>query len=792
MQVTVLRPTVRAMVSAGTAPTAPNAPLRGLRVLETAAGVAGPYAGRLLALMGADVVKVEPAGGDPSRRQPVDHRPLPGGAPSPLFVHLNVAKRLVGADSVDLTAACAWADVVIDHHVLSEVEGTPLAPTSLRSMSRPPVMVRLTAWGAHHNEAGTIDDELAVQAASGVMSVTAAQYGRPIRFPGWQSQYLAGGYGVAAALVAIADGSHEVDVAWADAMATAVEAGLATLLYDASLKVAPGVEVPKPRAIQDGAFPSGPFRCADGFVVPGTVRPLDWQLQCELYERPDLLSDERFSWRERWQHRDELRAEIQPWYDAHTRSEIFEAALAKGWAAAMVLTGLDALDDPHLRARSFLRPVKSNGGGDPDGRAPAMVVADLPWRTPARDAGEPVALHTGGGVTGDGVTGDGVNDDGATGGPQLHLPARSGDDAVPRPPTLADVRVLELTWAWAGPFVGRLLGAAGADVVRVETGSRPDGWRTPIRWRHTGLPIPEGVDPESRTHDAAALFNSVNRNKRAVSVDLRTGGGKEAFGRLLDAADVFVVNMTASVLDDRGIADMVDAAVGRGLVAITLPALGASGPFRAMPGYGTLTEGMGGFGARFGPAGDGAGISNTYYPDCVAGLHATVAVLAGLAHRNATGDGSFFDFSQQEAMWGQLGEGIVVASTEGRDVERLGNADPGRPSTGVRDDDAGGRVVVADRQSDAATVVDLRAAYLDGSLTARGVVEMTEHPVAGTRAQLALPVIIDGTRLTTARPAPLFDQHTDEVLISWAGADVEEVQRWRAAQAVGTTPGRSR
>lgn len=776
---------------------APDAPLAGLRVLETATGVAGPYAGRLFALMGADVVKVEPPGGDPCRWAQVDHRPLPAGTPSPLFVHLNVGKRGprgAGGGPDGLDDAVAWADVVIDDRVLAERAGGSLDPSRLDALDRRPVAVRLTAWGAGHHRSGAMADELLVQAASGVLSVTAAQFGEPVRFPGWQSQYLAGGYGVVGALLALAAGEHEVEVSWIDAMVTAVEAALATLLYDESLAVADGAEVPKARAIQDGAFPSGPFRCADGFVVPGTVRPLDWDLQCGIYGRDDLRHDERFSWRNRWQHRDELRAEIQPWYDRHTRAAIFEQALASGWAAAMVLTGLDALADPHLGARGFLRPLAGGTGAVvPGAVVPEAVVPGLSWRTPAGDEGRPVPFaltpttEVGAGIGAPGPADPDRQRATAVGGPDDE---RVGPTDTPGPPPLGEVRILELTWAWAGPFVGRLLGAAGADVVRVETGSRPDGWRTPIRWRHTGLAVPAGVDPDDRTFDAAALFNSVNRNKRGVSIDLGTDDGRRAFVALLDAADVLVVNMTASVLADRGIDGAVDAAVERGLVAVTLPALGASGPFRSMPGYGTLTEGMGGFGARFGPVSDGAGISNTYYPDCVAGLHATVATLAGLARRRRTGRGALFDLSQQEAMWSQLGEGIVVASTQGRDIDRLGNAEPGWPGSGIVEDGEGGWTAVVDGTE--VPVVDLRSAYRDGALEDRGIVELTDHPVAGKRAQLGLPVVLGGRRLSTTRPAPVFAQHTDEVLDEWTGTEPAQLARWREAGAVGSVPGTRR
>lgn len=736
----------------------PDAPLTGLHVLELASGVAGPYAGRLAAMLGATVVKVEPDGGDPARRQWIDDEEPPD--PSPLWVHLAAGKRLVSADAVDLDAALAWAHVVLDDRVRADVAGGPLDPSRLARLDDGPVVARITAWGFEADEAGTIADELLVQAASGLMSGTGEPGREPLRFPGWQSQYLAGGFALAGALAVLGADRHEVEVTWVGAALTAVEAGLATFLHTVS---APGGSSPQ-RAIQDGAFPSGAFPCADGHVIPGTVRPVDWSLQCDLYGRSDLEVDQRYQWNTRWQNRDALRAEIQPWYDARTKQEIFTAALEAGWAAAMVLTPGDTFEDPHLGERRFLSPVTG---------AVEAVVAGRPWRTEGVSEGEPVVLEAAG--ESDQWFADVV----AGTGPAIAPPAR------PVPPPMPEVRVLELTWAWAGPFVGRFLGTLGADVVRIETGGRPDGWRTRLKWERAGVDVPEGVDPAGYTWDAAALFNTVNRNKRGVSLDLASDGGRRAFVRLLDAADVLVVNMTASVLADRGIETAVHAAVERGLVAVTLPAVGATGPYRAMPGYGTLTEGMGGFAARFGYPDEGARVSTTYYPDDVAGLHATIAVLSGLARRSATGQGSFVDLSQQEVTWLQLGEGIAQRAMTGRDPGRTGNREPGVAGSGVEDHGHGWVAVVGDREQQ---VVTWEQEYRSGRFSDRGAVERVAHPVTGERVYAAVPVTVDGQPLLTRRPAPRFDEHTDEVLAEWGDLAQAEIAELRAAEEVGTVP----
>src|SRR4051812_48356386 len=93
-------------------------PLHGLRVLELATGIAGPYAGRLLAMLGATVIKVEHTGADATLSYPVDDAPLPealaAGGTGPLYLHLNAGKRNISANSAQLAALLDWCQILID------------------------------------------------------------------------------------------------------------------------------------------------------------------------------------------------------------------------------------------------------------------------------------------------------------------------------------------------------------------------------------------------------------------------------------------------------------------------------------------------------------------------------------------------------------------------------------------------------------------------------------------------------------------------------------------------------
>jgi crotonobetainyl-CoA:carnitine CoA-transferase CaiB-like acyl-CoA transferase len=251
-------------------------------------------------------------------------------------------------------------------------------------------------------------------------------------------------------------------------------------------------------------------------------------------------------------------------------------------------------------------------------------------------------------------------------------------------------------------------------------------------------------------------------------------------------------------------------------------------------------EGMGGFSARYGTRDEGARATSTYYPDLVAGLHGTIAALSALAHRSVTGEGRLVDLSQQEVTWLQLAEAITLRSREGREVDRLGDGEPGCVPSGyyptadgrwlalvVADDTersalaavlGDGPVPADDRDAADALVAAWTArhslvealtllqgagvravsgrtyddVYRGGDLEARGMVERLVHPLTGERSYVGLPVRIDGQRWASRRPAARFAEHTDDVLREWLDIDPDRLGDLRARDVVGTVPGRRR
>ncbi|MEL7157240.1 MAG: CoA transferase [Actinomycetota bacterium] len=733
-----------------------DAPLHGVRVLETATGIAGPYAGRLLAMLGAEVVKVEPDAGDPARRQPIDDEPVDDD--SPLYVHLNGAKANVAAGDVEP----GWAEIVIDDAVAAEGARPPAEGD--------PLLVSVTPWGFEGPRSGVIGDELIVQAQSGFLGFNRDPDQPPLRLPGWPAQYMAGSVAATGALAAMRTASRHVDVSWLAAFLSSVELAYADALHCRRPRTPVGAHPPT-------AFPSGAIPCADGFVTPGSLRAVDWEMQFLLYGRPDLIeNDEYFQRQKRVAHIDELWDIIRPWYAERTKREIFQNALDTPWAIGMVMTPTDALADEHLRHRQVFTDIDTPTG--------SVHVIGSVWQGPGLPC------------------------------PAQRVSARAADPVPPAPEAepvdlapLEGLRLIEMTVAWAGPYVGNLLAPHGVDVIKIEAQNPFDGWRALRPYDHGMRPGQEEMIDDHRFFEASGLFNALNRGKRGCVLSLAAAEGREVFLDMVREADAIVANFSAHVLPSLGLDWATLEGVNPGLVVVRMPAFGVDGPYSGAAGYGSIIEAMGGIGHRQGYDHEGARISNIYYPDPVAGVHAAVALLAGLHHRDRTGRGGEYDLSHQEATWSLHGDALVLADRSGRDVGRMGNREPGVAVSGVFRTAEGWVAVCGPPAAEAAVdgsahrATDEVVAAVDAAggtavpvldpWSAPAVpplvdwLETVDHPVTGPVDQLANPIVMDGVRPLTRRPAPLFDQHTDEVIAELTGYDQERLDRLRADEVIG-------
>ena len=227
------------------------------------------------------------------------------------------------------------------------------------------------------------------------------------------------------------------------------------------------------------------------------------------------------------------------------------------------------------------------------------------------------------------------------------------------PGPLAGVRVLEATTTWAGPMCGCLLADFGADVVKVEHPAGEVSRRSP--------PFLPGTDPP-----LSFMHEIVNRNKRNVALDLHGEAGRALFMRLAAHSDVVIENFRPGTADAWGIGYAAVRAVRPDVIYVSISGFGQWGPDHDRVGYDPLAQAASGFLSLNG-APDGEPVkSPTFLADDLAGLHAALAALAALRHRDRTGEGQHVDVALLDAMLFQS-TGYIALGAMGVALPRLGN-----------------------------------------------------------------------------------------------------------------------
>jgi crotonobetainyl-CoA:carnitine CoA-transferase CaiB-like acyl-CoA transferase len=229
---------------------------------------------------------------------------------------------------------------------------------------------------------------------------------------------------------------------------------------------------------------------------------------------------------------------------------------------------------------------------------------------------------------------------------------------------LHGVRVVDLSMGWAGPLAARHLVDMGAEVIKVESCERFDWWRG---WEAT----PEWIAQNAA--EQSASFNTVNRNKLDVTLDLTSADGSALLKRLVAIADVVVENYSAGVLPKLGLGYEALRAVNPELVMLSMPAFGSNGPWSAYRAYGSTVEHASGLPHLNGEPDWPPTMVHVAYGDAVGGLNGAAALLTALRHRRRTGQGQYLDLSQSEGLFPLGIHGILQQSVSGRPPVRLGN-----------------------------------------------------------------------------------------------------------------------
>lgn len=741
-------------------------PLAGVRLIDCAVGPMAAIA-RHFAELGADVIRVEPQEGAVDR-----HAGSTCQGVSLDFVAANLGKRAAVMDRLD--ALLADADILIAPRDALDVQGLRLRHPAL-------VILCVSDFGDTGRFRDWIGSDALFHALSGELSRSGIPGRTPLLPPGQLAMACAVVQAAFVTLVAYwealrtGEGDH-LDFSVLDGAAQALDPG-----YGIGGSAAGGVLASKlPRGRPDVRFMYPILACKDGFVRLCVLAPRQWQGMFEWMGRPEEFADPSFNKMQvRFQSKTLLPAMAQLFVNK-TRSEAVREGQRHGVPAAAVLTLEEALESEQLVARKFLRTVDLGGGLSapfPDGvleldgermgiagPAPALPASDIAWWPRA----EPLR------------------------------PDHCGDHPF------AGLRVLDFGVIVVGAETGRLLGDQGADVIKIESSAFPDGSR---QSRSTG--------PISPT------FATGHRNRRSLGLDLRHPRGKELLYKLIRDTDVVLSNFKGGTLQGLGLDYETLKAINPGVIVVDSSAFGPTGPWSRHMGYGPLVRASSGLTDQWRYPGEPDSFSDalTVYPDHVAGRIGAIGVIALLIRRLKTRKGGQVSVSQSEVMLSHMAARIAATA-----LTHAGHAisNAGEPQSSVyacAGDDEWCVVTIRDAADEEAiarvtggqtlgewmerldprdAMETLQAAGVPAAAmlrvselptfdyyVERGFFRKSIHPrISEPLTMEASPVRSERLPAPPDRPAPVFAEHSFEVLKERLGLGQDELEELLAAGAI--------
>jgi crotonobetainyl-CoA:carnitine CoA-transferase CaiB-like acyl-CoA transferase len=659
--------------------------LDGLRVIDFC-DERGLLAGRLLADLGADVIAVEPPEGNRARRLAPWLAAEPDGKrPSAIWEAYGANRRGVALDLRDADdrdealGLCTQSDFVLESSGPGIMDALGLGYPAIAHIAPQIIYVSISAFGGDGPKARYAETDLIVWAAAGPLHSHRDGDRPPVRISSFQAYLFAAADAAAGALIAhharrrTGRGQH-VD---ASAQQSAAQNTLSRILAGA-VGDPVGMEImppppkhPRRRRLDQSGSGSATGRSkwdvADGALemhlaigpssgqftnnlitwmreedaIELDLAAVDWRHVPALVEAGELDYDD-FDAR--------VRDAVGRFLATKTKRELTEAAIQYRILAAPVSTVADIAGSPHHRHRDFFvrdTCIASRARLLPG--AFARVAGDgFALGRPAPGVGE----HDGELLFGRGAI---------LAGGAAQASMNVGDDGRP---ALDGLRVLDLSWVVAGPAIGRALADFGADVIRVESGLRPDTARL-VGPHHGGRPNLE----------SSACYGNVNAGKRGITLNLREESARSVVVELVAWADIVVDSFSPGVMERWGLGADRLRKLNPQAIFLSSSIMGHDGPFAGLAGYGNVGGALAGFQhlagwpdrPPFGPYGP--------YTDYIAPRLGLVVLLASLEHRARTGEGIRIDLSQVEAGIFFLAPELAAYASTGETALRRGNRD---------------------------------------------------------------------------------------------------------------------
>ncbi len=628
-------------------------PFEGTRVLDLSDRLSGAFAARLFGDFGSDVILIEPPEGHPLRAEPpfVDQS---GPDCSTLHNYANWNKQsVVATDGTQVDELVADADLVI---TTADPLETAWYASALEHLCPNAVHLSITAHGLNDPLSGRAGNNLTASARSGWSLVDGYSDEPPLQLPRNQSGYIGGVAGFIAATAALrrrdhGDTAELTDVSELKALALTVHPwAIADIYNDRGVSIGAGGRQPRGK--------QGPlYDVKDGRMSIGLREFHNWPEAMEVLGIPEFGQQEELIPREGRHSKDltGVQAALAVTLPTLERWSLFNKLVELRCVAGVMQHMLDICEDRQLVSRDFLVDVNVSGNTARAAGAPAKLTPS-PWQLnrPAPKLGEHNEAIT-------------IRDNRPSRPTMLIEP----EDLSEGP--LSGIRVLSFCQTWAGPFATELLALLGADVVQVSPPHRTDSFR-----RFSGRVPPGIADPNRKQHpqNTQGHYNSVNLNKRNVTIDVSQEKGMELLWRLLPRFDILADNFRPTVIPSWGVSLEKLHEMRPGMIWASLSGFGETGPYSTFPGNGVTIEPMSGIasinGYEEGPGMNTGGI----YADPVSGYFLVAAIMAALAHRDLTGEAQRVDLSMMEALNVVCGDALLEATATNTVPGPSGNRHP--------------------------------------------------------------------------------------------------------------------
>ena len=614
-------------------------PLCGLRVVDLA-DEKGELCGRLLADLGAEVIRVEPPGGALSRRLPPF---APDGETSLYFAFRNAGKRSRVLDlddrgsHADLEALLADADILIESEHPGRLAALGLAPADLLERHPHLVITSISDFGQKGPYADYQSTNMVAVAMGGMMYRAGRAEKPPVVVPGSFAYDVAAGSAAHGTLLAFwkrlktGCGQH-VDVSAMEAVANLADWSLPNFSLNPTIGMRAG----------SGIYTL--YRCADGYVRMIVLVARHWRALLEWVGEPEeLMNPEYDQFINRLMSIDKIVPVLERFFVDKNKIDIAREAQRRGIPATPLLRPGEVMKNEHALGRGTFANIGLGGGSEA-----AMPSGFL------TSEGERLGPRKGAPTLGEaGEEGFVANADRSEFEAILSPNARDSADAYP----LRGLRVIDFGVGAVGVEAARLLAEYGAEVIKIESSSAPDFIR---------VIMSSYMNPS---------FASSSRTKQSFGVDLKVEKGRALVRRLVADADVVIENNGTGATERMGFGPSALREINPRIVSFSSQMVGSSGPWKDWIGYGPNTHPVSGlqFLWNYPEDEDKPAGSTAVYPDHFVGRIGAMAVLAGLIARERTGQGSHHDAAQFEVAIGLLGDLFAQESLAPGSVRPLGN-----------------------------------------------------------------------------------------------------------------------